>query len=593
MQNFYPTPYFYFFPAADVSRAARLALALLLACLAAGAFSVRSVFPAPQSPPSASYLNITLPTGKTLRLPVQIINGQRYGTLPALASSFPGGRALEWEIVFKTERLRFAPSSFFVALESGGEERIAQMNMPVISLVGKPLAPVPQFFHALPALGVYAVRTDDSGIALSMTGQKSAPVAVPRVSANAFPAPVPSDAPQPGRYALPPGLDRTAALSGEPAAPLAGTIAAAAAQHEQSAGAITSLTVYRKDSITQIRFTANCDISSFQKPETENNDVIVRFGDLDNATRDLSPLSAVFPVQSVIVEKIRSTLVFRIRLTKTPSACTARRIGSRKVAVDIVVAVDNTLKSEAKPRPKPADPAGQWKLDAVVLDPGHGGADEGATGVSGVREKDITLAIALKTRGYLREMLPDVKVIMTRTTDTFIALDRRGQIANEAGGKLFISIHCNSMPAKPHPAHGFETYILRPGRNDEAIAVAERENAAVKFEKKTGKAPASEEQIIVATMAQAAFVRFSEKFAAIVQAEMKKATSLFPRGVNQAGFLVLVGASMPNVLFESAFLSNETDEKFIASEAGIAKTARALANAVRLYARDYAEAVRK
>lgn len=577
----------------------------------------------------SSYITVTLPTGRASRLQVQNINGQQYGSISGLASAvFPGGRASETDcgISFKTERVRFAPASFFVALESNGGERMAQMNMPVITINGKPLVPVPQFFYALQSLGVYAVRVGKNAVTLTMAGQtipdeREAATASKRnipqqqIAAPAFPSPLPSNAPQPGRYALPADLDRSE-IQEETAEPLqSGTLAAAAASAELRTAAITGLTAYRKDSITQIRFTANSDIPTFQKPEIEKNEVVLRFSDIDNATRDLGSLSDVFPIQSVRVEKLRATLVFRIRLRTPALSCTARRLSSRKVALDITTLPAPSGKTSLLPKTSPegktakknsspaaegrdgviskSNAADKWKLDVVVLDPGHGGADEGATSIGGIHEKDVTLAIAKKTRDFLRKLLPDVKVILTRTTDTFIELARRGQIANESNGKLFVSIHCNSMPTKPNPAHGFETYILRPGRNSDAVAVAERENSVVRFEKHHKQERLSEEQVIVATMAQAAFVKFSESFASFVQQEMKQRTTLANRGVSQAGFIVLIGASMPNVLFETAFLSNESDEEFITSERGQTKTAEALANAIRRYAREYAEATGK
>jgi len=182
--------------------------------------------------------------------------------------------------------------------------------------------------------------------------------------------------------------------------------------------------------------------------------------------------------------------------------------------------------------------------------------------------------------------------VYTRKDDRFVELYRRGQIANEAGGKLFISVHCNSMPSKPHPAKGFETYILRPGRNEDAVRVAERENDAIRFESNQKRYKAlTDEQFIVVNMAQSAFVKFSEMFAAAVQDEVGKATSLASRGVNQAGFYVLVGASMPNILFETAFLSNKDDEKFINSERGQNAVARGLFNAIRIYADKYEQMI--
>ena len=150
----------------------------------------------------------------------------------------------------------------------------------------------------------------------------------------------------------------------------------------------------------------------------------------------------------------------------------------------------------------------------------------------------------------------DVKVVYTRTTDEFIELDRRGQIANSAGGKLFISIHCNAMPHKPNETNGFEIYLLRPGKTENAIRIAERENSVVQLEKDYEKRyqQLTEEHFILLTMAQSAYVKYSEQFADILQQEMGRHTDVENNGVKQAGFYVLVGASMPNVIVEAGYL---------------------------------------
>ncbi len=231
----------------------------------------------------------------------------------------------------------------------------------------------------------------------------------------------------------------------------------------------------------------------------------------------------------------------------------------------------------------------RWKLDVIVLDPGHGGRDPGAIGVTGVREKDITLGIALKLGRLIRKSLSSVRVVYTRSSDKFVELDRRGQIANEAGGKLFISIHCNSMPRKPSPSRGFEVYLLRPGRTEEAIAIAERENAVIKYEEgyESRYKELTEENFILVTMAQSAYVKSSEVFADLLQHEMEIHTGLRDQGVKQAGFYVLVGAAMPNVLVETAYLSNRQDERILNSDAGQERIAESILLAVKQYKEEY------
>jgi N-acetylmuramoyl-L-alanine amidase len=237
----------------------------------------------------------------------------------------------------------------------------------------------------------------------------------------------------------------------------------------------------------------------------------------------------------------------------------------------------------------------RWKLDVVVIDAGHGGDDPGTIGVARTKEKDVTLGIALKLGRLITKQLPDVKVVYTRKTDEFIELYRRGQIANQAGGKLFISIHCNAMPHKPHPTNGYEIYLLRPGKTENAIRLAERENSSVKFEQGYEKhyQELTEENFILLTMAQNAYVKYSEKFADLVQQEMGRRTGLGNNGIKQAGFYVLVGASMPNVLIETAYLSNKHDEKILKSAAGQERVAESVLAAVKRYKREYEKALQE
>jgi N-acetylmuramoyl-L-alanine amidase len=231
----------------------------------------------------------------------------------------------------------------------------------------------------------------------------------------------------------------------------------------------------------------------------------------------------------------------------------------------------------------------RWKLDVIVIDAGHGGEDPGAIGVTRVREKDVTLGIALKLGKLIEKNLKGVKVVYTRKRDRSVELYRRGQIANEARGKLFISIHCNSMRRKPNSQNGFEIYLLRPGRTEDAVRIAERENAVIKLERGYQKRyqELTEENFILVTMAQSAHVKHSERFAEILEKEMRHRLSIPDNGVRQAGFLVLVGASMPNVLIETGYLSNRKEERFLKSKTGQEKIASAIYEAVKKYKSQY------
>ncbi len=348
---------------------------------------------------------------------------------------------------------------------------------------------------------------------------------------------------------------------------------------------ITDVVCTSSDTTQTIRFSADGTITRYQKPEIASGTIILRFvGVTISPTVSISTCEDI----SITYEQIREFLVFRIAAggLGTP---TAHRDGAQSVLMSIP-----RKQPHNGTNAKPLASSTEWALDVIVIDAGHGGKDVGAKGVNGVYEKDVTLSIARRLRALVQEKLPQTTVVMTRDDDTFIELYRRTQIANQAKGKLFVSIHCNSMPTIPHPAHGCETYILRPGRNEDAARVAERENASVKLESTSDRyAGLDADQLIVATMAQRSFVRFSEELAANIQKHVSSATGLANRGVNQAGFYVLVGASMPNVLFESAFLSNPDDAAYISSVKGQKEVAAALFDAILAYADVYKASLNK
>jgi len=237
----------------------------------------------------------------------------------------------------------------------------------------------------------------------------------------------------------------------------------------------------------------------------------------------------------------------------------------------------------------------KWKMDVVVIDAGHGGDDPGAIGATGTREKDITLSVALKLGKLIEKNLPDVDVVYTRKTDKFVELYRRGQIANQNGGKLFISIHCNSMPRKNRTENGFEIYLLRPGKTENALRIAEKENEVVKLEPgyENRYQKLTEENFILLTMAQSAYAKYSEHFAEILTQEMSKHLGITNNGVKQAGFYVLVGASMPNVLVETGYISNRQDEKYLKSAKGQQRVAQAIFNGVKRFKQEYEKTLRE
>jgi len=201
----------------------------------------------------------------------------------------------------------------------------------------------------------------------------------------------------------------------------------------------------------------------------------------------------------------------------------------------------------------------RWRLDTIVLDAGHGGKDPGSQGKYGTKEKDVVLDIT-KRIGRLLEKHTRIKVVYTRDEDVWMPLVNRTKIANNADGKMFVSIHANSNNNRK--VQGFETFLYSLAKSDDAIEVASRENSVIQFEEKVSQyKDLSSEKMILATMAQSMFLKESEDLAAIIQMELDKKLTTPNRGVKQAGFYVLYGASMPNVLVEIGFISNPAEEK--------------------------------
>ena len=230
----------------------------------------------------------------------------------------------------------------------------------------------------------------------------------------------------------------------------------------------------------------------------------------------------------------------------------------------------------------------KWNFDVIVIDAGHGGIDGGTYGVYGIKEKDVNLAIALKLGKLLEKNMKDVKVVYTRKSDKAVDLYERGKFANEQGGNLFISIHGNATPRKPSSASGFEIYLLRPGKTKQAISIAERENSVIKYEKNPERyKKLTAENFILVSMAQSSYMKYSEKFSDLLNREMSRIVKPKSRGIKQAGFYVLVGASMPSVLIETGYLSNKNDARYLNSKKGQDQIAKAIYNSIKLFKKQY------
>jgi N-acetylmuramoyl-L-alanine amidase len=199
------------------------------------------------------------------------------------------------------------------------------------------------------------------------------------------------------------------------------------------------------------------------------------------------------------------------------------------------------------------------KVGRIVIDAGHGGHDTGTIGPTGLLEKDLCLDVALRLGALISQRLPGAEVIYTRDDDTFIPLEQRTAIATQAKADLFISIHANSSPDPS--ARGIETYYLNFSNSPTALAVAARENA-------TFDGGVHDLQDMLHKIAQNEKIDESRDLAEDIQGSLSKRMERVnaaekDRGVRTAPFVVLIGANIPSVLAEIAFISNPTDEQML------------------------------
>ena len=262
------------------------------------------------------------------------------------------------------------------------------------------------------------------------------------------------------------------------------------------------------------------------------------------------------------------------------------------------------------------DPKG---IKTIVIDAGHGGKDPGCNGVT-CKEKDISLAVALRLGKLIEENCPDVKVIYTRKTDVFIELEERAQIANRNKADLFISIHCNAAgkpvmikdkktgkmrvktftnkKGKKVPVEtinpipfGSETYVMGLKNEEGKMKVAQRENSAIlledNYEKKyEGFDPESEESYIIMSNYTSAYVIQSAQLGLKIQSEYSKKSGRVDKGVHRQSIWVLWRTAMPSVLTEIGYLTNPLEEQFLCSEKGQKYIASSIFNGFRKFKDD-------
>ena len=225
------------------------------------------------------------------------------------------------------------------------------------------------------------------------------------------------------------------------------------------------------------------------------------------------------------------------------------------------------------------------RISVVVIDPGHGGKDWGAT-VGKTMEKDIVLDIALRLGEKIKKSYPDIQIVYTRSKDVFVPLHQRAEIANNNDADLFISIHVNSAAQKW--VQGTETFVLGQHRSEDNLEVAKKENAVILLEEDynvryEGFDPNSSESYIMFELMQDEYMEQSVMFASDIQDQFREKANRIDRSVKMAGLLVLRRTTMPGVLVETGFISHNNERNYLLSDSGKSQIATAVFNAFKTY----------
>ncbi|MCD6115444.1 N-acetylmuramoyl-L-alanine amidase [bacterium] len=325
----------------------------------------------------------------------------------------------------------------------------------------------------------------------------------------------------------------------------------------------------------------NSDIAASIKHNWLN--ITVYGGKLDSA-------SLFTKIKNQIVDQI---LPFQFKKSAYLSLKLNKKVLSRKVYAgeDEIVISLRTLSSVEVTGDILDKQRKKWIIDTIIIDPGHGGRQPGCIGKTGIKEKEITLDIAKRLKKLL-EKNTNLKVLLTHEIDKTMGLKERTQFANKNNGKLFISIHVNATTN--HSARGFSTWVLGHGKSKQALQVAEKENSVIQFE----DSPESYKDFgdaahILNAIANSSYQKESMDLAQIVNKEMKKYTKIpmWGKGVYQAGFYVLIGAAMPRILIETAFLSNKYEERLLRTRSFRQKVAMAIFKSIKIFKKKYEQGI--
>lgn len=344
---------------------------------------------------------------------------------------------------------------------------------------------------------------------------------------------------------------------------------------------ITDVTVSQKANGILVEFYLTEELA-FQMTESEGNWLNFSFpgGRVNRAVIESRRSSSA--IREINAFQFETSAQISLRLRRTPRSYDAKY---HPETGRIQLSIRNpNFKPKATHRP-----VGQIgpdnTIDLIVIDPGHGGEDNGAIGRRFTKEKDIALKISRELAKLIRKD-KFFKVILTRDKDEFITLEERAGIANRAQADLFISIHTNANISRQ--ARGSQVFFLAPAKNDGARALAQAENAS--FLTNQGSVDVSgrdDLSMIVNDMIQNVYEEVSADLSSIIQSEFQKSLGIPSRGVDQAAFVVLNQVYMPSALVEVAFISNSTEEKLLRDKKFRKKVAKSIYEGLKRFKRKY------
>lgn len=360
---------------------------------------------------------------------------------------------------------------------------------------------------------------------------------------------------------------------------------------------INRIIVEEKSNGTLIRFPLMKKLEDFENHQDENGNNYLTMVNVKGDVDELNKTELKGLIKGIIAKNLQSNAL-QLIIKVTPSEVAGVDFQYNDKLQELMMSIRRSAGAQSvqsQSVPVPQDQSvhlkTKWAFDVIVLDAGHGGKDPGTHGPKGTNEKDVSLSVVKKLGALINSAYPEIEVVYTRKDDRFIDLDERGKIANRAKGKLFISVHCNANPKKG--VKGIETYFLGLHKSDEALEVSKRENSVILDEEDhaTKYKDFTDENLILLTMAQSAYLDQSEKLALHVTKTVSDKTPIDNRGVKQAGFMVLWTPSMPSILVEIGYLSNKEEEKYLASKSGQTEIAQSIFEAVKKFKQEYEESL--